>query len=174
MRFLPIEGTPISQVESAIGRARADAAIAELGATRHTMMETARWIVRRDQAHRGIGIALFAGGFALCRALEYEGLWCTAGVKDGQTRFIMHLGFLPIPGAPLFSSERYADDLCLLMAHTSRPTPRFGARVERMLPTIRELLVASPSGRVDRARRTGYMAFTAAARSRMASAVSRV
>jgi hypothetical protein len=68
-------------------------------------------------------------------------------VRDGQTRALLSLGFRALPGTSVISSERYADEISLLAARAREPAPRFGARVERILPAIREMLATKAAGR---------------------------
>ncbi len=146
-RLMPLDGSRLSQVEAAVGRDRAEEALKLIGATRQSTVEGGRWIVRREERGKGIGPWLVLCGFALCQVVGYRFIWSTAGVRDGQTEKFIQLGHYPIPGFKVFSSERYADEICLIFADMTRLSPALASQVEVLLPEVRARFAAPPSSR---------------------------
>lgn len=149
-RFMPLDGSPPSQVDAVLGLEMAERALAEIGAERQRMMESARWIVRRDQQGRGVGYLLMASGFAFSQLLGYDGFWAIAGIRDGQAARCQRAGYRPIPGTTVLSSELFADELCPLYAIAARPSSRLAPLVEGLLRDASPL-VAALGGRAPRA-----------------------
>lgn len=149
-RMMPLAGSPPSQVDAVLGPEMAERALAEIGTQRQRMMESARWIVRRDQQGRGVGYLLMASGFALSQLLGHDGFWAVAGIRDGQTARCLRAGYRPIPGTTVLSSELFADELCPLYAIAARPSSRLAPLVEGLLRDASPL-VAALGGRAPRA-----------------------
>jgi GNAT superfamily N-acetyltransferase len=138
VRYAPLENLPVSRIRE-IEEATAREILARASYTDADVLEGARLMVDQAWQQRGLATELLLAGTALARALGRPLIWGTAGVREGQERVFLRLGY-HCAGTRLIAAPHYDDDLRIIFCEPARIPADIEPRIAAYDPAVRAWL----------------------------------
>ena len=135
VRYAPLENLPCSRIREIDGPTAAEI-IAGVRCADSDVLEGARLMVDPAWQQRGLATELLLAGTALARALDRPLIWGTAGVREGQERVFLRLGY-HCAGTRLISAPHYDDDLRIIFCEPAKIPAEIEPRIAVFDPTVR-------------------------------------
>jgi N-acyl-L-homoserine lactone synthetase len=139
VRVIPLISSPTSITESLLGRSALEHVLQEIGSHYSHTVEASRWMVHPDFRGSRVSLGLAAGMMAIADHLNFKTMIAMAGTHDGQDRYLMHMGLLPLPGIPLVKAPEFDDELRIVHYDVSQPpnslVRRWYSKMESLLKT---------------------------------------
>lgn len=112
----PEEGTNgLSMTGRTFGSAEVDAALAREGLVRGDCVEASRLVLDAGYRRGATVRRLLAGAWAVAAESGARGILAAAGTCDRQDRMLALFGARPLAGVPVKRSERFGDDMRLML-----------------------------------------------------------
>jgi GNAT superfamily N-acetyltransferase len=138
VRYAPLENLPTSRIRE-IDAAMAAEIVAGARCADSDVLEGARLMVDPAWQQRGLATELLLAGTALARALDRPLIWGTAGVREGQERVFLRLGY-HCAGTRLIPAPHYDDDLRIIFCEPARIPAEIEPRIAAFDQTVRAWL----------------------------------
>jgi GNAT superfamily N-acetyltransferase len=134
VRYAPLEALPHSRIREIDPAAAADI-VAAAQCPDTEVLEGGRLIVDPAWQQRGLATDLLLAGTALARVLGRRLIWGTAGVRGGQERVFLRLGYR-CAGAPLIPAPHYDDDLRIIVCEPAKVPAEIEPRIASFGPQL--------------------------------------
>jgi hypothetical protein len=118
--------------ESLLGPALFEELLRVLETPRERMSEPSRWMVQHDYRKTGLAMQVAAGIWAVAGWLGHQRCIAMVGIHEGRDRMFLAVGAKPVPGVPVLSSSRFADEMRCLYCDVAHPAGAFATTVEEM------------------------------------------
>jgi GNAT superfamily N-acetyltransferase len=138
VRYAPLENLRHSRIRE-IDAPTAVEIITRARCSDSDVLEGARLMVDPAWQQRGLATELLLAGTALARALDRPLIWGTAGVREGQERVFLRLGY-HCAGTRLIAAPHYDDDLRIIFCEPAKIPAEIEGRIAAFDPEVRAWL----------------------------------
>lgn len=129
VRYAPLEAVAESRILR-LNPTGGQQLLNKFGCVASDVLEGGRLIVDPEWQRRGLASNLLLAGTALARVLGRKLIWGTAGTRENQERIFLRVGYTRAV-QEVIPAPDYADDLCVIVAESSRVPHAVGDDVAR-------------------------------------------